>query len=488
MSEKTAFYNICNRNMIDRESIATLAGKLKTKEDILGLLNRIKRSDMEDGGMADEHPFTMKHINFYCNPNHTFHRYHQFTIKKKSGGERTITTPRNKTFRLILQYINEIFKSLYSPSDYAMGFTEGRSVVDNAQKHVCHNYVFNTDLKDFFPSIDKSRIWKRLQLPPFNFPDNVAHVFAGLCSMKGKRIRNGKEEIAMFLPQGAPTSPIITNMICDKLDHRLAGLAKRFGLTYTRYADDITFSSPHYVYAKDGAFMTELRRIITSQSLVINEKKTRLQKKGGRQEVTGLIVSNKINVSQQYIRALRSILYIWEKYGLAVANSKFLPKYKKEKGYVKKGNPNIVNVLDGKLQYLKMVRGEQDSVYTRLNNRYVALVNTLESSVKSKASGVQYLNSMSLIDFEKATEKAVTLHFEDTGKQWAQFYLGDMSKVASIRKDVTPDTDKAHLSISICRDENGSEFWLVHKSFKPKNEKDITIDDLNNELDELLGM
>ncbi len=190
-----------------------------------------------------------------------------------------------------------------------MGFTEGRSVVTNAQKHIGHNYVFNTDLKDFFPSIDKSRVWKRLQLAPFNFTSDVAHVFAGLCSMKGKRLKGDVEEVAMFLPQGAPTSPIITNMICDRLDHRLAGLAKRFGLTYTRYADDITFSSPHYVYAKDGEFMSELKRVIEGQNLTINEKKTRLQKRGGRQEVTGIVVSNRINVTQKYIRDIRFLLF-----------------------------------------------------------------------------------------------------------------------------------------------------------------------------------
>ena len=473
---------------MDRESIAVLASKLKTKEDILSLLNRIKRSDMADGGVADEHPFTMKHINFYCNPNHTFHRYHQFTIKKKSGGERTITAPRNKTFRLMLRYINEIFKSMYTPSSYAMGFTEGRSVVTNAQKHIGHNYIFNTDLKDFFPSIDKSRVWKRLQLAPFNFPSDVAHVFAGLCSMKGKRIKGDVEEVAMFLPQGAPTSPIITNMICDRLDHRLAGLAKRFGLTYTRYADDTTFSSPHYVYAKDGEFMTELKRIIEGQNLTINDKKTRLQKRGGRQEVTGIVVSDKINVTQKYISDIRFLLFIWEKFGLAAANSKFLPKYKVEKGHVKKGNPNIVNVLDGKLLYLKMVRGEEDSVYTRLRGQFDKLVSQLNSSVRTSSTGILYVNSMNLVDFEKATGKEVKLHFESSGKKWAQFYLGDTNKVASIRKEVTPDFTKDQLSISICRDGNNSEFWLIHKSFQPKEEENVTIDDLNNELDELLNM
>lgn len=354
--------------MIDREQIASLARQLNTKEDLLNLLNRIKQSDMEEIGVTDAPLFTMKHINFYCNPNNSFHRYRQFTIKKKSGGERTITAPRSKTYMLLLRYLNVIFKSLYTASPYAMGFTEGRSIVDNARKHTGRNYVFNTDLKDFFPSIDKSRVWKRFQLAPFNFSPEIAHIMAGLCSMKGTRVNeeDGTEEVAYFLPQGAPTSPIITNMICDKLDRRLAGLAKRFNLTYTRYADDITFSSQHYVYANGGEFMTELHRIIANQHLTINNRKTRLQKKGGRQEVTGLIVSYKINVTQKYIGELRNILFIWERYGFSAANNKFLPHYKAAKGHIKKGNPSLLCVLEGKLLYLKMVRGEEDSVYTKL--------------------------------------------------------------------------------------------------------------------------
>ncbi len=474
---------------MDRENIADLAKKLQTKEDLLNLLNRIKLSDMADGGMADEHPFTMQHINFYCNPNHIFHRYHQFTIKKKSGGERVITSPRTKTFRLMLQYVNEIFKSLYTPSAYAMGFTEGRSVVTNAEKHVGHNYVFNTDLKDFFPSIDKSRVWKRLQLAPFNFTSDVAHIFAGLCSMKGKRIKGDEEEIAMFLPQGAPTSPIITNMICDRLDHRLAGLAKRFGLTYTRYADDITFSSHHYVYAKDGEFMKELERIITAQNLIINDAKTRLQKKGGRQEVTGLVVNDKINVTQQYIRDLRNILYIWEKYGWTVANSKFLPKYKSEKGHVKKGNPDIVNVLDGKLMYLKMVKGEQDSVYVRLNNQFQKLVNDLHSQTIVTNTGIKYVNTISVLDFEKATGTEIVFKTEGSHR-WAEFLLGDQHRVATVRKDVAVDTsiNKEALSLSICRDKENNEFWLVHNTFKFTSTPSVDIEELNQDLDKLLEL
>lgn len=300
-----------NINM-DKNSIAKAAQLLETKEDLLNLLNQIKQNEMEECGMSGKfYPFTMKHLNYYCNPNNSFHRYKRFKIKKKSGGFRLITAPRNKSFMLLLRYVNEILKAVYMPSDYAMGFTEERSIVTNADMHKGHNYVFNIDLKDFFPSIHQARVWKRLQLKPLSFRQPIANVVAGLCSMK-EEMEDGSARYV--LPQGAPTSPIITNMICDNLDRRLAGLAKRFGVVYSRYADDITFSSMHNVYHPTGGFIKELRRIVESQGFIMNEDKTRLQKLGTRQEVTGIIVSNKLNVSQKYVRDIRNILYIWHHY------------------------------------------------------------------------------------------------------------------------------------------------------------------------------
>lgn len=139
--------------MIDRDKIALTARQMESKEDLLSLLNQLKQDEMRDAGMSDKfHPFTMKHLNYYCNPNNTFHRYKQFNIKKKSGGMRQITAPRNASFMLMLRYVNEVFKAIYTPSEYAMGFAEGRSVVTNASVHKGQNYVFNIDLKDFFPS------------------------------------------------------------------------------------------------------------------------------------------------------------------------------------------------------------------------------------------------------------------------------------------------------------------------------------------------
>lgn len=484
---------------MDKKQIAKLASQIKSKEDFLNLLNRIKRNKIEEMGFdaSKFHPFTMRHINYYCNPNNVFHRYRQFHIKKKSGGTRVITAPRNRSFMMMLQAVNLILKAIYIPSDYAMGFTEGRSVVSNATIHKDQKYVFNIDLKDFFPSVEQFRVWKRLQLKPFNFPKQIANIIAGLCSMRQVRdaIDETKEhendkKFKYVLPQGSPVSPIITNMICDTMDRRLAGLARRFGLRYSRYADDITFSSMHYVYAPNGEFRTELCRLITEQGFTINEDKTRLQKLGARQEVTGIIVSKKLNVTQKYVRDIRNILYIWDRYGYSAAMAKFLPKYKTTKGHVKKGNPDLQNVIDGKLLYLKMVKGNEDSVYTKLYNKFQSLVRRDTSLDKTNSYGISYVETTPVLIFEQINGTTVDFIQNKKNKRHAEFVLGETEQYATIMTVVKADEVKENLAISNCRDSKGKMFWLIHKADKVTipDKPIINIEDLNNDLDILLNI
>jgi retron-type reverse transcriptase len=174
---------------------------------------------------------------------------------------------------------------VFEPHPAATGFVRNKSIVDNARAHVGKQYVFNTDLKDFFPSIDQARFWGRLQHPPFNLSKEegkleLANRIAALCctELEVERKHNGQwiKEKRPVLPQGAPTSPTISNVIAKSLDYKLTGLAKRFSCKYTRYADDLTFSSQHHVYKKARAFRTELNRIIESENFHIKESKTRL--------------------------------------------------------------------------------------------------------------------------------------------------------------------------------------------------------------------
>ena len=145
-------------------------------------------------------------------------------------------------------------------------------------------------------------------------------------------------------------------------------MAKRFGATYSRYADDITFSSNKSIFKKE-AFLSELQRIITSQGLTINEKKTRLQEKGYHQEVTGLIVNEKVNTYRRYVKQLRMWLHYIETYGYKKAETLFKKDYVKDKGHIKEAS-SMKLVLEGKLLYLKMVKGEQDSTYLKLQDRF----------------------------------------------------------------------------------------------------------------------
>ena len=497
---------------MDKTTIATLARKMETKDDLLLLLNCIMSDKAQEGG--DErlyYPFKMPLLLYYCNPNHSFHRYRQFRIRKKSGGYRQITAPRNKSFMCMLRCVNEIYKALYTSSEFAMGFAEGRSVVDNALKHKGMNYVFNIDLKDFFPSIEQARLWKRLQLKPLNFPEPIANVLAGLCSMREERLVDGIRRMFYVLPQGAPTSPIITNMICDTLDRRLSGLAKRFGLNYSRYADDITFSSMHNVYKANGDFITELKRIISGQGFTINESKTRLQKLGSHQEVTGLVVSHKVNVNKDYVRDIRNILYIWDRYGYMVAACRLSKKYNAEKGHVKRRSPSLSQVIEGKLLYLKMVKGEKDPVYQRLNAKFLKLDAELSRSSKTNEHGIT-IETIPMLEFERKNHTLVSITHkqvylvtmsdtENTEDGFIARWVVHRSGVASlngkkiymsvskyIRRE--EETKKELLSISNCKDASGKQFWLIHThdKFTGPQTPEVDIDELNNDLDSLLSM
>ena len=159
---------------------------------------------------------------------------------------------------------------------------------------------------------------------------NLANILASLCctemEVERKDIATNKwiTEKRNVLPQGAPTSPILSNLVCQRLDFLLSAVAKRFGLNYSRYADDITFSSMHNVYQSDSDFIKELHRIIKDQGFHIKESKTRLQKEGYRKEVTGLLVNDKVNVQKRYIKQLRMWLYYWETYGYERAQNYFV--------------------------------------------------------------------------------------------------------------------------------------------------------------------
>ncbi len=367
--------------------IRTRFQKMQGAAEFVQLLNEVKVFKYGDAAK----PFTPAQVMSYTRPDEArkTKRYVQFTIPKKSGKPRTIHAPV-KGLKSIQTCLNTILQEVYQPHEAATGFVPGKSILDGARRHLGKPFVYNLDLEDFFPSIPQARVWGRLKVAPFNLAGSaarlqIANIIAGLCchSLPLKQPQSMVTPLGEIrsqthrhvLPQGAPTSPTLTNAICERLDRKLTGLAKRFKLAYSRYADDITFSGNTFVFGKNGGFLKELHAIIAGQNFTINEAKTRLQKPGYRQEVTGLTVNEKPNVQPRYLKQLRRWLHLWETYGEAHAQACFLKDYfNPEKGRGRREAPFIGNVLRGKLLYLKMVKGDKNEAYLKLRARLDALM------------------------------------------------------------------------------------------------------------------
>ena len=449
--------------MTEHQITATVR-KINTKEDFLNLINALAADELGESYS----PFTIQQLNYYCRTSYKPHkRYRKFYIPKKSGGKpREILSPC-PTLKALLYFVNIIRRALYVPSPHAMGFIQGRCVRDNASLHVGKNYVFNTDLKDFFPSISQYRVWKNLQYKPFGFSQDIAKVIAGLCCV----VDGPGKENKGYLPQGSPCSPILTNIVCQKLDKKLANLARKHNLTYSRYADDITFSSMHNVYHEDSEFMTEFVKIIEEERFVINEKKTRLQKKGERQEVTGLVVNSKVNTTREYVRDIQSILYIWERYGFDIAYSKFLNKYLHSKAYHRTTTPDLCNVLEGKLLYLKMIVGEGSSVYQKLARKFDALY----PKEQQDKSNIIFSSVYKCADFLSTFDTSIEVVSEDRNnrKQFiaschiegVETRIWISKKVAIQLEKILSDSGDIQSAIKytfICLAKQGnSTFWLM---------------------------
>lgn len=257
--------------------------------------------------------------------------YYNFNIAKRNGGKRKISMP-NEELKEIQTLIKEKILEKIKISDRANGFVEKKSIITNAKEHLKQEKILNIDLKDFFPSIHKNRVF---------------YIFNRICGYE-KEVAFCLTELVTYknsLPQGAPTSPILSNIVAYMMDIRLEKLSEKFKIKYTRYADDITFSGEKEKI--NTKLLEYVKNIIEDCGFKINESKTRFASKGSRQEVTGLIVNNDyINVPKSYIKEIRKELYYINKYGIKGHREKvgFENKYYKQHLlgkilYVKSINP-----------------------------------------------------------------------------------------------------------------------------------------------------
>lgn len=289
------------------------------------------------------------------------HRYKEFAIRKRSGGLRPIRAPRTH-LKILQQKLNTVLQSIYNPRRCAHGFVSGRSTVTNAERHVGSTWVLNVDLADFFPSIHFGRVRGMFQAAPFDRPPAAATVLAQLCCFKNE------------LPQGAPTSPFVSNIMAARLDGELLRLAAEHECVYSRYADDLTFSTyrPDFPDAL-GCLVSigdtvkvgvgeALEAAIERNGFVVAESKVRLHYRTERQQVTGVVVNKKLNVPRRYVRELRAILHSWRQTGYAVASARYADKFAKGDQHPLLPPSAFVDFVKGKIGYLSMVRGPADHI------------------------------------------------------------------------------------------------------------------------------
>jgi RNA-directed DNA polymerase len=287
--------------------------------------------------------------------NHSQEAYTIFNIPKKKGGYRIVEAP-DVILKQVQKKLNAYLQRVYTHirPESVHGFIANfntpippRNVVSNALPHEGARYILNTDIQHFFHAIDVWKVKTVFMSYPFYYNNDLASYLSILTTYQGR------------LPMGAPTSPVLSNFAFFMLDRSLQRYALHKGLTYTRYADDLTFSGEE---ARKADTLVEVIDLLATERFTINKEKTRVQSSKGRQVVTGLIVNEKVNVSRTYIRNIRAMLHNWQQSGLAYASQR-------------NGSPErFIRLMRGKLDFLKMVRGAGDPVYRNLNYRFEALL------------------------------------------------------------------------------------------------------------------
>lgn len=244
--------------------------------------------------------------------------YQRFALPKKTGGVRVISAPMPRLKRLQYWVLDNVLQPL-ALTDAAHGFVTGRSIVTNAQPHVGQAVVMNLDLQNFFPTVSYPRI--KGVFAQLGYNAEVASLLALLCSepetqsvaMDGQTYHLNTPQ--RFLPQGAPTSPYLSNLICRQLDKRLHGLAQKYGFVYTRYADDLSFSAAHTQHI--STLLHWVGVIVAEEGFTIHPNKTHVMRRSSRQEVTGIVVNEQLSLNRALLKQFRSLLFQIEKDGYA---------------------------------------------------------------------------------------------------------------------------------------------------------------------------
>ncbi len=267
--------------------------------------------------------------------------YKRYTVPKRRGGSREIAAPMPLLKHAQRQILETVLGKVASPT-YAHGFIPGRSIMTNAGAHLPSHarpaLVINMDLKDFFPTITFERVQGMFHR--LGYSGRIASILAMICTdchrepieVGGKVVHVATE--CRKLPQGSPASPAITNLLCKRMDNRLHGLATKFGFTYTRYADDLTFSMATAAETKTlGKFRFRVSKIVAAEGFIVNDTKTRYMRSCNRQEITGVVVnSGTAGIPRPWIKRFRAALHNATKLAQARGNKLPSEMYNELKG------------------------------------------------------------------------------------------------------------------------------------------------------------
>lgn len=316
---------------------------------------------------------TKRRLNYLAYVLDQNNKYSVFEIKKRDGGVREIKAPV-RALKAIQRRLAVHLRGIYEPKICAHGYIQDRSILSNASIHKKQKWVFKIDLKSFFPSINFGRVRGLFLSHPFNLPTDVATILAQICTDDGS------------IPQGSPTSPVISNLICQKLDRQLNDLSSSNRCYYSRYADDIVFSTSASEFPNcigfiqqlaDGTFAHQvgkkLESIITNNGFEINNEKTSLRGKSSRQIVTGIVVNEKINLKREYVREVRSILHSWRVNGKDAAAIYYYSKIDKKNRINTPEEINFASIVRGKVEYIGQVKGWSNPTYCTLAKKLAKL-------------------------------------------------------------------------------------------------------------------
>ena len=283
-------------------------------------------------------------------------KYTQFFVPKPNGEKRLIENPED-WLKSLQGQLNKHFQAAYymvrPPCAYGALLAvadevKPRNIYTNALRHIGQKWLLNVDIRRFFPSISYEKVYMTLRRPPFSFNPNAAKCLSMLTTFEQR------------LPTGAPTSPILSNIICLPLDSMLLQLSKKHGWAYTRFIDDLSFSGENKFKKKH---LRAIQGILLSQGFLINEKKLKINRVRDKPEVTGLILKKKKpDISPSVLKRLKKYIHLYhimteqDMLNRQLFPAELIQRYR--------------SFINGQLAFIKFIRGEGDKDYLRLFKRF----------------------------------------------------------------------------------------------------------------------